>query len=34
MKVAVFGYHNFGYVCLQELLKQGHDGRGGSYSRG
>lgn len=25
MRVVVFGYHNIGYVCLQELLKQGHD---------
>lgn len=25
MRVVVFGYHNFGYVCLQELLKQGHE---------
>lgn len=25
MKVVVFGYHNIGYVCLQELLRQGHE---------
>jgi methionyl-tRNA formyltransferase len=25
MRVVVFGYHNIGYVCLQELLRQGHD---------
>lgn len=25
MKVVVFAYHNFGYVCLQELLRQGHE---------
>lgn len=25
MKVVVFGYHNIGHVCLQELLKQGHE---------
>lgn len=25
MKVVVFGYHNIGHVCLQELLRQGHE---------
>jgi methionyl-tRNA formyltransferase len=25
MRVVVFGYHNIGYVCLQELLRQGHE---------
>ena len=25
MRVVVFGYHNIGYACLQELLKQGHE---------
>lgn len=25
MKVVVFGYHNIGHVCLQELIAQGHE---------
>lgn len=25
MKAVVFGYHNIGYVCLRELLAQGHE---------
>lgn len=25
MRVIVFGYHNIGYACLQELLRQGHE---------
>ncbi|MEI6500979.1 MAG: formyltransferase [Armatimonadota bacterium] len=25
MRVVVFGYHNIGHVCLQELLRQGHE---------